>query len=299
MALRITKGSDPIQVEQLTVCVYAPPGVGKTSLGFSAEAPLLLDFDSGAYRAVNRQDAVQVSSWEDVAGIHADDLAPYKTVVVDTAGRALDALAADIIRRNPKMGRGGALTLQGFGQLKSEFVAWTKLLRSFGKDVVLLAHSDEQRSGDEIVERLDVQGGSKNEIYKCADAMGRLKIVAGTRELNFNPTDTAFGKNPAQMGALKVPDASQNAHFLADVIADIKEKLNRMTEEQQEILDLMAKWNDAVAEAGDAETFTALVADAQEEDERVRDRVKGLIWKTAQAKGFTFDKAAGAFKEAA
>jgi hypothetical protein len=118
-------------------------------------------------------------------------------VVIDTAGRALDALTADIIRRNPKAGRGGALTLQGYGTLKAEFVAWVKSVNAIGKDVVLIAHMDEQRNGDEIIERLDVQGGSKGEIYKAADAMGRIAIRDGKRMLMFSPTDACFGKNPA------------------------------------------------------------------------------------------------------
>jgi hypothetical protein len=50
------------------------------------------------------------------------------------------------------------------------------MLNSFGKDVVLIAHMDEQRNGDDIIERLDVQGGSKGEIYKAADAMGRVAV---------------------------------------------------------------------------------------------------------------------------
>src|SRR5690606_38238567 len=51
MALKITKASDPLTVEQLIVCIYGPPGLGKTTLGFSARKPLLLDFDRGAHRA--------------------------------------------------------------------------------------------------------------------------------------------------------------------------------------------------------------------------------------------------------
>ena len=192
MALRIIKSNEPIKVEQLVVVIYGSPGLGKSTLGFTADSPILLDFDKGAYRSAVRGDSVPVESWTDVTGITSDDLTGYNTVVVDTAGRALDFLTADIIRRNAKLGRGGALTLQGYGALKSEFTAWLKMVKLLGKDVVLIAHSSEEKNGDDLLERLDVQGGSKGEIYKSADAMGRLTLVNGKRVLNFSPQPGPF-----------------------------------------------------------------------------------------------------------
>lgn len=298
MALKITKATDTIEVKNLTVCIYAAPGIGKSTLAFTADSPLLIDFDQGAYRAGNRGDVVQVSSWSDVASITADDLRPYKTLVVDTAGRALDALTAAIISDNPKMGRGGALTLQGFGELKARFIAWTKMIRSFGLDVVLISHADEQRSGDEIIERLDIQGGSKNEIYKAADVMGRLYLSQGKRMLNFNPTDTAFGKNPAQLPPLEVPHYAENPQFLAGVIVQIKAELNKQSESQKEVASMLADWKAKIDEAKTADDFNALIPQTQESDERVRDNVKRLLTKVAKSKGFQFDKKTGKFSAA-
>ncbi|MFO7306963.1 MAG: ATP-binding protein [Gammaproteobacteria bacterium] len=298
MALKITKATDTIEVKNLTVCIYAAPGIGKSTLAFTADSPLLIDFDQGAYRAGNRGDVVQVSSWSDVASITAEDLKPYKTLVVDTAGRALDFLTASIIEGNPKLGRGGALTLQGFGELKARFIAWTKLIRSFGLDVVLISHSDEQRSGDEIIERLDIQGGSKNEIYKAADVMGRLYLSQGKRILNFSPTDTAFGKNPAQLPPLEVPHYAENPQFLAGVIAQIKAELNKQSESQKEVASMLADWKAKIDEAKTADDFSALIPQTQELDERVRDNVKRLLAKVAKSKGFQFDKKTGKFSAA-
>lgn len=299
MALRILKSSDPITVEQIVATIYAAPGLGKTSTGYTAEKPLLLDFDNGAYRAANRGDTVQVKSWADVSGITKDDLAPYKTLVMDTAGRALDHLAADIIATNPKMGRGGALTLQGFGELKAKFTAYTKLIRSFGLDIMLLVHADEQKSGDDIIERLDAQGGSKNEIYKVSDLMGRLKIEGGKRVLNFSPTDTAFGKNPADFPKLEVPNFAANPTFFAKVIADTKAALNKQTEAQQKVSKELADWQIKFTEAKDAAGFTKLIGEVKEKATAdVRDNAGRLLTKIAREKGFTLDKASHKFVKA-
>ena len=290
--LKITKSTEAIEVKTLTVCIYAPPGVGKTSMGFTAAKPLLLDFDKGSYRSRNRRDAVLVEKWSDVAAMTAEDFAPYSTVVVDTTGRALDVLTTDIIAGNPKMGRGGALSLQGYGELKSKFVAWIKLVRSFGLDVVLLSHSDEQRNGDEVIERLDMQGGSKNEIYKAADVMGRIYLANGRRTLNLSPTDTAFGKNPGQLPALEVPDYATSPDFLATVIAQTKAALNTLTEEQTKVAAMQMEWADKIAALKTVAEFNAMIDPTKNADEAVRDTAKRLLVKVAKERGFTFDKGA-------
>jgi hypothetical protein len=295
MTLKIIKASEPIIVSQIVVCIYAPPGIGKTSTGFTADKAILLDADDGAYRSGNRGDSVPVKRWQDIDGITEADLLPYNTVVVDTAGRALDWLTANLIRENGKFkGFGGALTLQGYGALKTAFVGWLNMLRSHGKDVVLLAHMDEQHKGDEIIERLDVQGGSKAEIYKSADAMGRLKMIGKNRVLDFSPSEAAFGKNPAQLDPITVPNFTTHPDFLAGIIADTKAKLNAgseaATKEQSRLAELQAEFGNLET----AKEFTKRAIELVNAKETVA--VRALLNKIAMERGFVFDKEAKAYK---
>lgn len=292
MALKITKASQPIIVQTITACLYAPPGLGKTSTAFTADKPLLLDFDKGAYRSQYRKDVVEVASWQDVEQITADDLAPYNTIIVDTAGRALDVLGAELMRKNPKFkGFGGQLSLQGFGALKAGFTGWLNLLRSFGKDVILIAHMDEQHKGDEMIERLDIQGGSKNEIYKAADVMGRLRIMDSKRVLDFNPSATGFGKNPAQLPILTVPSFDTTPDFFAGVMEQIKSALNRQSEEAIKAqAELEEKRQEFMALDG-AEAFNTKALELKGAD----NKVKAVLHKVATSKGLSFDKKAGAY----
>lgn len=295
MALKILKADDPIEVKQLVIVIYSAPGLGKSTLSFTAEKPILLDFDKGCYRAANRKDSVTVESWQDAASITAEDLQPYKTVIVDTAGRALDFLSADIIQKTPKMGNGGALTLQGYGALKGKFTAWLNALKVIGKDVVLIAHSSEEKKGDDILERLDIQGGSKGEIYKSADAMGRLYLVNGKRTLSFSPTDTAFGKNPGNMGIILIPHPDEKPNTLAEVITAIKERLNQMTEVQRKRQTEIADWLGKFQEATTAEHFSNMVKEIKKADASILPILKGDLHKRATAAGFTFDKKVGEY----
>jgi hypothetical protein len=294
MPLKIVKSSEPITIDRINLCIYGPPGLGKTTLAFTADEPILFDFDKGAYRAKNRKDIVPVVSWNEVAELTAEDLAEYKTVVIDTAGRALDRLSEDIIAANPKAGRAGALTLQGFGTLKVRFAGFLRMLNSFGKDVVLIAHMDEQRSGDDVIERLDVQGGSKGEIYKSVDAMGRIFVRNKERVIDFSPRENAFGKNPAGLEILPIPHPDKNPLFLAEVISLIKTKLNELSEEQRQAQQQIQEWSDAITAFTSEAEFNKNLADVKKAPKAAQ-----LIFaEKAKALGFVFDKAKNAYSVA-
>lgn len=297
--LRIVPASEPITIENIVLTIYAAPGLGKSSLSFTADKPLMLDFDKGAHRAATRGDSVSVSNWSDISQMTAEDLAPYSTIIVDTAGRALDALASDIIAGNPKAGRGdGSLTLQGYGTLKSRFAQWQSFLRSLKKDLVLICHMDEQKNGDETQERIDAQGASRNEIYKSSDAMCRIRLDGkDQRYLDFDPRQGGFGKNPAQLPKIAFPDPRQNPRVLADVISQIKGAVNKMTEQQADARKEQDAWDEAIAGASTVDEFNTLMKLSLER--KYRAPMKKALVDAAGAAGFTFDKAAKAFVVAA
>jgi hypothetical protein len=285
-------------VKNRVVCIHGDPGIGKTSLAFTADKALCLAFDSGVYRAgVHRGDCVLIQSWQDVSNLTAADFAGYSTVVVDTAGRALDCLSATLMAEDPKNNRGGALSLQGFGALKSTFYGWLANLKYLGLDVVLVCHSDEQRKGDELITRLDMQGASKNEVYKSADMMGSLSMVKGKRILNFSPTDVAFGKNPGQLPVLTVPDfdAGAPSGFLGKAIAETKAALNKLSAESAAAATVQATWAERIGKAVTPADFNAIVADALKQG--APKSVGLLIAKAAKGLGFARDKATNTYQD--
>ena len=293
MALKITAANEPIRIELITIGLYALPGIGKTSLAFTASRPLLLDFDLGAHRARNRKDSVHVSQWSDIAEMTKEDLADYDTIIVDTAGRALDVLSVDIIAKNPKHGNGGSLSLQGFGALKARFGGWLKLMRTYGKDVVLLAHMDEKTEGEIVKERLDVQGGSKAEIYKCVDAMAKLYVEGKSRKLDFSPREGSLGKNPAQFEVLTVPDFIKEPQYLGTIIQGIKDSINKLSEEQVKKQAAVESWREKVAAITSADGFNALIPSVKNESPEIRK----MLNDAAESYGLTYDKKASAFVE--
>ena len=299
--LNVVKSTDPITRNTIIVAVYGYPGAGKTTLGFSAEAPLLLDFDLGAHRTQFRGDAVQIEHWSDVVGLSAEDLKPYKTVVVDTAGRCLDVMSMDIMAENPKMRTAtGQLTLGGWGCLKGRFAAWLRDLRSYGLDIVLLAHGAEKSDGDDLILRPDVPGGSYGEIFKVADGVGYLRIVNSERVLAWDPQDRFVGKNPGMIPPAAIPNMEEIPDYLAGLVEIIKARMGNLSTEAATIRDAVVEWRDKVKDAKSAKVLTGLVKAVNEELEGpALLQVKTLIADRAKSLEVSWDKSKKAFAKKA
>ena len=226
MALKIISADEGLDIGALTTVIYGPPGIGKTTLGFMCRKPLLLDFEGGSRRAAKRGDIVDVKEWEEVRDISIGDLKnasgePYKTVVVDTVGRALDHLSRVVAADNPKKNekKSGGLTLSGYGDLGDAFTLWLHSLTNLGIDVVLIAHGEERQRDEGILERIDVPGEmSRKEIQKAADIMGKMHMVEGNRTITFTPSEAQHGKDPGGLGAVSVPLPNENSLFLSELI---------------------------------------------------------------------------------
>jgi hypothetical protein len=118
--------------------------------------------------------------------------------------------------------------------------------------------------------------------------MCRIQVDnGGNRYLNFDPREGGFGKNPAQLPRLQFPHPDKNPHFLADVIAQIKASINKMTEAQGEAVKEMDAWKAAVDGAESVEDINTLVKVAV--DRKHGAPMKAMLYERATALGFTFD----------
>ena len=224
MPLKIKRADEGLDVGALVTVIYGPPGIGKTTLGYMCRKPLMLDFERGARRAALRGDLVEVGSWEDVSELSASDFVDasgeqYRTIIVDTVGRALDHLSAVITRDQRNRKASGGLSQSGYGALGTDFANWLRKLTLLGIDVVLIAHGEETVRDETTVERIDVPGGmSRKEIHKTADIMGKMHMVEGKRTLTFTTSEASYGKDPGMLNSVEVPLPTENTMFLSDLI---------------------------------------------------------------------------------
>lgn len=282
--LKITPPSEPIATTNLVVTLFGQPGIGKTTLAFSAPRPLLLDFDGGAQRAAGRKDIVRVRSWSDVADIAATDVAAYDTLILDTVGRALEYLAADLIKSDPKLARkSGDLSMQGYGSLKTAFAQWLGRIRTFGKHVILIAHEKEEKDGDNTIVRVDAMGATRIEVIRLSDLVGFVSAYNNRRTLDFNPTDKHTGKNCAGFEALDIPHVAQSPAYLAEIMSEALKRMNATTDAQREKEAAMTKWLQHIANLGTADEINRTIGEIPPDQiikRALAARAKGLglVW---------------------
>jgi len=290
--MKIIKATDAIPVDHPVFLVFGQPGICKSSLGYSAKNPLLLDFDKGAHRAANRRDSLVIDTWDDIVELmkSTDALKGYDTITVDTVGRCLDVMTADIALNDPKKAPGGNLSQQGWGVLKNRFRTWTSQLRALGKDVLLIAHDKEDKDGETRIVRPDIVGGSYGEVMKIADFVGYVSMNGRDRVLDFNPTDRWVGKNPAGWAPFKVPPVEKAQTVMAQLFDKGREALGKISEASAQATQQVEDWRSAIETYTKVEEFNKAIPEIKKLPTALQPQVAKLLMDAAGGHEFVFDK---------
>ena len=299
MALNIVTSVQPLNVENIITFIYGDPGIWKTSLAFTAKNPILFDFDKGAHRAgAFRKDTVQIGSWNEVARFTAQDLQGYDTIIVDTAGRALDMMTDSLKGDSRNTRRDGQLSMQGYGKLGGMFTDWLKMLRGMGKDIVLLAHASEDKDGDNVIKRPDMVGGSKKEAYKVADMMGYMTMQQGqngaVRTLNFIPHPAYLAKDSGQIGNIVINSMTDAPNQLADIIQATKNHINSLSAEAAKAQQQLENLRNDLLDADTTSDLDELKADLDKSHPLYKEMALSVMSRS-KALGFIYDKSSDSF----
>lgn len=287
----ILKKEESLPQRPVVIVLYGEPGIGKTSLFNTANNPLLLDFDRGVDRSINRQDTLLVSKWEDVqAEEKAGTFADYNTIGIDTAKAALDDfLMSYVVKQDFKNAKN---KLAAYGAIGDEFKIFVSNRRSENADLVIIAHAKDEKEGDVIKKIPDVTGGSYNLLLRIADQVGYMKTVNNKRSIQFEPTDTTIGKNVARIPAIEIPNEMDPAFktFMADLISKVKGAITAMSEAQKEAIEKMEVYKAQIEECDNPEDLTALVAVSKELVQPYQAAVQKLIVERAKVLDFIINR---------
>lgn len=186
--------------KKFSVIIYGSPGVGKTTLALSAPDPILIDFDGGVSRvkAQHRQLTIVCDTYEEVLkDLESPEVAACQTIIIDTGGSFITYLQDWAMRTNTvNRQKNGAISLKGFGVVKSEFIRFTSYLKDIlKKNVIYVFHSQEQADKDgNPQQRLMCEGAARNIVWTPCDFGGYLQMINADRVICFSPEQEFFAK---------------------------------------------------------------------------------------------------------
>jgi hypothetical protein len=273
----------------VVIALYGEPGSAKTTLGNTADKPLILDFDRGVSRSFYRQDTLIMNGWEDVLTEEkAGTFKHYKTIVVDTAKAALDDfLMVWVVQQDFKLQKN---KLQAYGAIGDEFKRFLNTCRSIGADVIIIAHA--KKDDDTKRSIPDVTGQSYQLILRVADQVGYVSFVNNQRNIQWTPTDLTIGKNTANLPMMPVPDKTDPSlkSFMSEVIASVKKSIVSMSEAQREALEKSESFQKQIADITKVDDLNMLITPIQELAKYLRDPLNKLISEKAISKGWIYKK---------
>lgn len=240
----------------LIAVIYGEPGVCKTSLAFTAESPLLMDFDEGVLRAVGRKTTIKFDKWEDVNSFvfESDEIKKrgIKTLICDTGGTMLDNyLALHIVALDNKYGNGaGGLGLKGYGIQKSTFQVFLNRCVQMGIEaMIFICHTEEKGDGENAKHSPKLTGGSYDILMSKADLVGYIEMKNNKPNLNFSPTTRHFGKNSAEFKPFELPhyDKPEWAGYMGRILTATRDKMTRMSEAQVAAIKLVNQFSEQIS----------------------------------------------------
>jgi hypothetical protein len=293
--------TDPIRLCGL---LYGAPGTGKTTLALSSPTPVMIDADNGM-RRVEKRFQVPSLPLRDFSSLiellNGNELDPFETIVIDTLGRLVERIGDYVAADNAKYRKkDGSLSLQGFGQVKTEFQRMLRLIQDHGKHFVIVAHDREERDGDARIVRPDGgQGSSGREVIKDMDFIGYVQMIGDERTISFSPCEQFYAKNALQLPSIiKIPDTRHGNTFIKDyLLQKAIERKEADDDENRRYVELLTVFDALVNAVYDAESAND-VYEKMREAEVIWDS-RRVAWHRlsakAEAMGLVFDRAAKAF----
>lgn len=298
LKMPLVKATDTLPERPVVLLFFGDPGVGKTSLFNTAHKPILLDFDRGGSRAINRKDMLVINKWEEVMEEEKNGLfKEYASIGLDTAKAALDDfLMAYVIQKDYKLAKN---KLQAYGALGDEFKIFVSNRRSEQADLIIIAHAKDEKDGEITKKYPDVTGQSYALIMRIADQVGYITMRNNKRVIQFDPTDTIVGKNVAKLPVMEIPDSTDPAFktFLADIITKTKNSICSQSEAQKEAVEMSVRFQEEISRADSPKELNKIIAPIQELPKALKDPLLKLVGDRAAAKGWSWNKTEKVFED--
>ena len=250
----IKKANEINEQKRFRILLYGVPGIAKSTTALSAPNPLMVDTDFGWDRvpALCRKGGyIQPQNYNELlADLTVENIKDYETIIFDTGGALLNLMKAWAIKKDPKNGQkdGTTLSMRGYGAIGQEFQRFMDYcFYTLGKNIVIVFHAKEEMDGDQKVFRLDVEGQTRNNVWKPMDLGGFMEAKGDQRTIGFSPTDRYFAKGThGIIGVENIPNVMKGEKN--DYIVNL---FNRINNNILEEMALVSQYDDVMKQVAE------------------------------------------------
>jgi hypothetical protein len=249
--MRKISKTESVEKLRFIATLFGEPGVGKTTLSFTAPKPLFFDFDRGVHRAAQniRPDYYQIENfgmfWDYLLDEYQTPDGPmsakadiesegYETFILDTAGSMLDDFMAPwLMSKNPSYSQGAGLSLRGWGAMKTMFNQLKARVQELGVNLLFIAH-DKDEGGESIRKVPSLSGGSADILKRASDMIMWIGVKGNKKVVSAEPSHLHIGKNIIGMPDLAVPHVSSEKYlsFISDIFKAMEKKMLEQSDAQ-------------------------------------------------------------------
>lgn len=298
--------------KKFSMIIYGAPGVGKTTLALSAPNPVIIDFDRGISRvkAQHRKATIVCNTYEEVLeDLKSPEMAEFETVIIDTGGSFVTFLQDWAMRVNPAVNcqKNGAISLKGFGAVKSEFSRFTSEVKDImNKNIIYVFHSQEQTDKDgNAQQRLLCEGAAKNLVWTPCDFGGYVQMIGAKRVICFSPEQEFFAKGcHGIVGRFDVPalGTTEPNDFLTRLFEQAKSNIqaenDALTPVKAEYEEVMTAVKSVIDGVVDADSATAAIESLKGLNHVLTSKkeASSMLQKKVKSLGLVLDKETHTYK---
>ena len=307
MALVLPNETDYAQ-DNIVMILSGLPGIGKTTCACSAPGVIVIDVDNGMKRVrpEHRKPSIVVNTYDELLNdLRNPVVRNAKTLVIDTGGALIELMKEWAADQPGGQKKGGGLSLQGFGIVKSEFNRLFREVRKY-HNCVLLFHTLKERDRDgSAVYDIQCEGATKQTVWQPVDLGCYMQFIGNDRYLCFKPTQEYSAKKCYGVSDMyKVPELSDGEpnNLLENLFAEVKANLAAEAEsgkiKKAEYESVMQQGRDIINSVSNVKTATAASKQINELPESLtsRDELRCAFKMKLDELGIRWNKEAGKYE---
>lgn len=259
----ILTSAEPLKKKTPILMIIGDQGLSKTSLAYTFEQPLLIDFDEGAQRSEGRTNVLQFENrgydgWVELLDLErGGELRKYKTIAIDTPKAALDDFLISYVETiNPALATQKG-QLKRYSAIGEGFKNFVNRCRENDAVIVFLCHAKKDEDGRVTA---DITGSSQALLMRIADQVGYITIRNGKRTILWDPTELLTLKNTARLPEMVLPLLTDPAWktFGAELATKVKEKIWGMSEDQRAAVMQSQQYQELISNAETPQDLSGL-----------------------------------------